>query len=157
MPSRFCTYLGTTDILKLCFVSTMIRQIILRVFHKTFNVSEGFCSAGCWFQLIKMNCFCLIEDINANFFEDRFIFDFDEYYSKMLKEFTQNMSLFSICLHFLLCICSCDKKSYYCHLCSRVHETFFRTECFYKNVCVSLWNIFIIEFKSQNKFRCVSN
>ena len=63
----------------------MIRQSILRVFHKVFNVSEGFCSSGHWFQLIKMNCLCLIEDINANFFEDRFIFDFDEYYSKMLK------------------------------------------------------------------------
>ena len=83
MASRFC--LGTTDILKLCFVSKMIRQSILRVFHKVFNVSEYFCSSGHWFQLIKMNCLCLIEDINANFFEDRFIFDFDEYYSKMLK------------------------------------------------------------------------
>ena len=85
IASRFCTYLGTTDILKLCFVSKMIRQSILRVFHKVFNVSVGFCSSGHWFQLIKMNCLCLIEDINANFFEDRFIFDFDEYYSKMLK------------------------------------------------------------------------
>ena len=144
MPSRFCTYFGTTDILKLCFVSKMIRQIILRVFHKTLNISEGFSSAGCWFQLIKMNCLCLIEDINANFFEDRFIFDSDEYYSKMLKEFTQSMSLFSICLHFLRCTRSCDIKSYYCCLCSRVRNFFFRTEFFYRNVCVSLWNIFII-------------
>ena len=78
MPSRFCTYLGPTDILKLCFVCKMIRQIILRIFNKSFNVSEGFCSTGRWFQLIRINCLSLIEDINSIFFEDRFIFYFDE-------------------------------------------------------------------------------
>ena len=44
-------------------------------------------------QLIKRNCFALIEEIYSSFFEDRFIFDFDENYSKLLSEFS-HMSLF---------------------------------------------------------------
>ena len=35
------------------------------------------------------------------------------------------MSLFLICLHFLRCTRSCDKKSNYCKVCSRVCENFF--------------------------------
>ena len=35
------------------------------------------------------------------------------------------MSLFSICLHFLRCTRSSDKKSNYCRGCSRVREKFF--------------------------------
>ena len=40
------------------------------------------------------------------------------------------MSLFSICLHFLRCVRSCDKKPNYCRLCSRVCENF-------------LWNVML--------------
>ena len=39
------------------------------------------------------------------------------------------MSLFSICLHFLRCTRSCDKKSNYCRGCSRVREKNFFFEC----------------------------
>ena len=35
------------------------------------------------------------------------------------------MSLFSVCLHFLRCRRSCDKKSGYCKMCSRVRENTF--------------------------------
>ena len=38
------------------------------------------------------------------------------------------MSLFSICLHFLRCVRSCEKKPNYCRLCSRVCEKCFM-EC----------------------------
>ena len=36
------------------------------------------------------------------------------------------MSLFSVCLHFLRCKRSCEKKSGYCKVCSRVSKN-----CFY--------------------------
>ena len=124
MPSKFLGYLSTRDVLNLCFISRVIRKIVLKVFNKIFCVSEGFCSSGQWFKLIKRNCFALIEEIYSSFFEDRFIFDFDENYSKLLSEFS-HMSLFSICLHFLRCTRSCDKKSYYCCLCYRVRENLF--------------------------------
>ena len=76
MLSKFLGYLNTRDILNLCFISRLIRKIILKVFNKIFRVSEGFCSSGQWFKLIKRNCFALIEEIYSNFFEDRFIFYF---------------------------------------------------------------------------------
>ena len=57
------------------------------------------------------------------------IFDTFEYgiYSKLLFEF-RHLPLFSICLHFLRCVRSCDKQKGYCHVCSRVRENFFM-EC----------------------------
>ena len=74
-------------------------------------------------QLIEKNCFALIEGIYSNFFENRFVFYFDENYFELLIEF-RHMSLFSICLHFLRCVRSCDKKPNYCWLCSRVRKIF---------------------------------
>ena len=56
---------------KICITNNKVN--ILRVFNKIFNVSEGSCSTGCWFQLIRINCLFLTEDINSNFFEDGFI------------------------------------------------------------------------------------
>ena len=70
----------------------------------------------------------MIENIhNQSFFDEKFFnynFDFGENYFKLLKEFKQ-MSLFSIYLHFLRCTRSCDKKSNYCTVSSRVREKFF--------------------------------
>ena len=75
-------------------------------------------------QLNEKNCFALIAGIYSNFFENRFVFYFDENYFELVIEF-RHMSLFSICLHFLRCVRSCDKKPNYCRLCSRVCENFF--------------------------------
>ena len=86
-------------------------------------------------QLIKRNRFALIEEIYSSFFEDRFIFDFDENYSKLLLEFS-HMFLFSIRLHSLRFTRSCDIKSYYCHLCSRVGENLFFERNAFSKLCV---------------------
>ena len=115
----------------------------MKVFNKNFWVSEGFCSSGQWFKLIKRNCFALIEEIYSSFFEDRFIFDFDENYSKLLAEFS-HMSLFSICLQFLRCAQSFDKKSSDCRLCSRVRESFLNVMLFQNCMCV-LW--FVLRYE----------
>ena len=93
-----------------------------------FFISNGFCLSEQWFNLINKNCFALIEkNHNQSFFDETFFrnnFDFEENHFKLLKEFKQ-MSLFSICLYFLRCTRSCDKKSNYCRACSRVPEIFF--------------------------------
>ena len=46
------------------------------------------------------------------------------------------MSLFSVCLHFLRCTRSCDKKSNFCRVCSRVHDNVFFECNAFSNLCV---------------------
>ena len=84
------------------------------------------------------------------------LIDFDENYFELLIEL-RHMSLFSICLHFLRCVSSCDKKPNYCKLCSSVCENFFvesnaflcltvcayGTYMFLENVCTIDLNVFL--------------
>ena len=63
------------------------------------------------------------------YFDENFLnyFDFDENYSGLLKEFW-HLSLFSVFLHFLRCIKSCENMwniPVYCKLCSRVPDHIF--------------------------------
>ena len=51
-------------------------------------------------------------------------FHFEEIYDKLVKKF-RHMSLFSVCLRFLRCQRSCEKKFGYCKMCSRVKENTF--------------------------------
>ena len=59
----------------------------------------------------------MIQAINNELFESK-AFDFEENYDKLIKRFRQ-MSLFSVCLHFLRCRGSSEKKHGYCKICSR--------------------------------------
>ena len=52
------------------------------------------------------------------------VFDFEENYDNLIKKFC-HMSLFSVCLHFLRCRRSCEKKYGYCKICSRVRDNTF--------------------------------
>ena len=69
------------------------------------------------------------------YFDENFLnyFDFDENYSGLLKEFW-HLSLFSVFLHFLRCIKSCENMwniPVYCKLCSRVPDhTFVPCNCY---------------------------
>ena len=78
--------------------------------------------------MIQKNLFNLIQDIhNDTFFNETFYtynFDFEQNYEKLLKKF-RHMSLFSVCLHFLRCRRSCDRKINCCKICSRVHDNDF--------------------------------
>ena len=56
---------------------------------------------------------------------DEITFDFEKNYEQLIKRF-RHMSLFSVCLHFLRCRRSCEKKAGYYKFCSRVREN-----CFY--------------------------
>ena len=120
-------------------MSKCIKHFVLRNFNHSFCISIGFCSVKHWTDLIKKSCFSLTDDIhNLSFFDDTFFgynFDFEENYFKLKKEF-RHMSLFSICLHFLRCTRSCDKKSNYCRVCSRVRENFFLECNAFSNLCV---------------------
>ena len=92
-------------------------------------------------MLIQKFCFYLIEDLLCQqYFDQNFFnyhFDFDENYSGLLKEF-RHLSLFSICLHFLRCIKSCDMWNIpYCKLCSRVSDYTFAPCNSYDNLLIT--------------------
>ena len=127
LSTIFLTYLKTQDLITLCYASKCIRNLILKIFGRIFSISTGFCSTEQWLNLIKKNCFALIDDVHSQSFSDEtffnYSFDFEENCFKLIREF-RHMSLFSICLHFLRCRRSCDRKSNYCRVCSRVHENF---------------------------------
>ena len=91
--------------------------------------------------VIQKVCFYLIEYLlcqqhfDQNFFN--YHFDFDENYSGLLKEF-RHLSLFSICLHFLRCIKSCDMWNIsYCKLCSSVSDYTFAPCNFCGNLLIT--------------------
>ena len=92
--------------------------------YKHNNISTGFCAIKCWTNRIEENVFGLTQSIH-NIHE---AFGFKEIYDKLIKNF-RHMSLFSVCLLFLRCRRSCEKKSGYCKMCWRVRENSF---CDYK-------------------------
>ena len=56
-------------------------------------------------------------------------------YFKLIREF-RHMSLFLICLHFLRCTRSCDRKSNYCRVCTRVRDKIFFECNAFSSLCV---------------------
>ena len=74
---------------------------------------------------MERNVFELIQAINNEMFEIK-SFDLEENYDNLIKRF-RHMSLFSVCLPFLRCRSSCEKKHGYCKVCSKV-----RQNCFYR-------------------------
>ena len=105
-------------------MSKYFRKLVLKKFAKIYDISTGFCSVKYWTSKIERNVFELIQAIHNETF-DTVSFDFEENYDKLIKRF-RHMSLFSVCLHFLRCRRSCEKKYGYCKVCSRVREN-----CFY--------------------------
>ena len=134
LPMNFLMYLNANDLITLCYVSKFWRYIILTKFATIYRISTGFCSVEHWSNLIEKNCFSLIESIhNDSFFDETFFnyhFDFEEYYFKLMERY-RHLPLFSVCLHFLRCVRSCDIKSNYCRSCSRVcGKTFYECNAF---------------------------
>ena len=100
-------------------MSKYFRKLVLKKFFKYYNLSTGFCSVKYWTNKIEKNVFDLIQAIH-----DEIIFDIEENYEQLIKRFC-HMSLFSVCLHFLRCRRSCEKKAGDCKFCSRVREKIF--------------------------------
>ena len=125
---KILMYLDTNDLITLCYVSKYLRKLVLKKFSKVHDISTGFCSVQNWANAIQKKLFNLIQDIhNDTFFNEMFYtynFDFEQNYEKLLKKF-RHMSLFSVCLDFLRCRRSCDRKGNYCKICSRVRDNDF--------------------------------
>ena len=138
MPDLLISYLYVKDIITLCHVSKPYRKFILKKFRQTY-ISTGFCSLEQWFLIIKRSCFALIDDIfNQSFFDEVFFnyhFDFEENFFQLKKKY-RNLLLFFICLHFLSCVRSCDKRSHYCKICSRFRDYHFVETNAYGNLMV---------------------
>ena len=117
---KLLSYFNTNDLIILCYLSKYFRKLALKKFFKYYNLSTGFCSVKYWTNKIEKNVFDLIQAIH-----DEIIFDFEKNYAQLIKRF-RHMSLFSVCLHFLRCRRSCEKKAGYYKFCSRVREN-----CFY--------------------------
>ena len=105
-----------------------MRNLVLANFNQIFDLATGFCITEYWNDLIQKHCFDFIEHIhNKTYLDERFFdynFDFGQNYFKLLKYF-RHFSLFSICLHFLRCIRSCNKKSNCCRLNQRFYQIIF--------------------------------
>ena len=123
----------TEDIINLCFVSKFYRNLILEVFNRVYFISTGFCLTLQWFKFLEKSCFALVDSIQ--------LLDLFEYEKLLKKEFRQ-MSLFSICLHFLRCVRSCDKRKGYCQLCSRVRENLFMQCNAFQNLCLTSYGTY---------------
>ena len=141
---KLLSYLNAEDLITFSYVSTCFRKLVLKKFSRIFEISTGFSSVQNWTYMIQKNVFNLIQDIhNDTFFCETFYtynFDFEENYEKLLKRFSR-MYLFSVCLHFLRCRRSCDRKANYCKICSRVRDNnfydidkFSNVTCFYFRV-----------------------
>ena len=117
---KLLLYLNANDLIILCYVSKYFRKLVLKKFAKIYHINTGFCSVKYWTSKIERNVFELIQAINNKFFESK-AFDFEENYDKLIKRF-RHMSLFSVCLHFLRCRGSCEKKHGYCKICPRVRD-----------------------------------
>ena len=102
------SYINAIDLITLCYASKYFRTLVLKEFYKHYDISTGFCAIKYWTNRIEENVFGLTKSIH-NILE---AFDFEEIYDKLIKKFC-HMSLFSVCLHFLRCRRSCEKKSGY--------------------------------------------
>ena len=118
---KLLSYLNAEDLITFCYVSKYFRKLVLKKSSRIFEINTAFCSVQIWTYMIQKNVFNLIQDVHNNtFFCETFYtynFNFEENYETLLKRF-RHKSLFSVCLHFLRCRGSCEKKPNYCKSCS---------------------------------------
>ena len=107
---KLLSYLNANELIKLCYVSKYFGKLVLKKFAKIYDISTGFCSVKYSTNKIERNVFELIQAINNDLFESK-AFDFEESCDKLIKKFC-HMSLLSVCLHFLRCRRSCEKKTW---------------------------------------------
>ena len=91
-------------------MSKCFRILVLKKFAKFYDLSTGFCSVKYWINKIEKNVFQLVEAVHSELL-DSYAFDFEGNYDKLIKKF-RHMSLFSVCLHFLRCGRSFEKKTW---------------------------------------------
>ena len=117
--------------------------MILKKFKGIYYLSDGFTSDEHWFSILKKSANNLNEIIfNAKYFDSTFFdwyFDYEENFSGLLKQF-RHLSLFSVSLHFLRCVRSCEKVfglPPHCKLCSRVRDFDFVSRDTYEDLMIT--------------------
>ena len=147
MPQKFLNYLPVTVIGNLLFVSLYTRQFILKTFKKfttIHHLSTGFTSEKHWYYIIQKAAHDLMEVVSNEKYCDaiffNYYFDYHNNFPALLKEFKEHLSLFSVIMHMLKCIRSCEKVPgfpTYCKLCSRVQDFTFNCRSSFRNIQVT--------------------
>ena len=144
MPEKFLNYLPVTVITNLLFVSKLSRQVIFKKFKDIFHLSTGFTSEKHWFSIIQKAAYDICEVVmNEKFFDPVFFnyhFDYEDRLLDLVENFKINLSLFSVFMHFLRCIRSCERvhtTPSYCKVCSRVVDFHFNSGTHFRNIHVT--------------------
>ena len=143
MPEKF-NYLPVTVINNLPFVSIYTRQVIFKKFEDVYYLSTGLTSKKHWYSIVQKAAQDLCEvELNEKFFDPVFFnyhFDYKEIFCTLLKKFRIHLSLFSVCMHFLRCIRSCERvpnSPSYSKACSRVRDFHFNCTSSFRNIQVT--------------------
>ena len=81
--------------------------------------------------------------MNEKFFDPVFFkshFDYEDRLLALVQKFKINLSLFSVFMHFLRCIRSCERvpnSPTYCEVCSRVVDFHFNSRTYFRNIPVT--------------------
>ena len=138
MPEEFVNYLPVTVITNLLFVSKLTCQVIFKKFKDIFHLSTGFTSEKHWFSIIEKVAYDMCEIVmNEKFFDPVFFnyhFDYENRLLALVEKFKIIFFFFSVFLHFLRCIRSCERvpnSPTYCKVCSRVVDFHFNSRALF--------------------------
>ena len=144
MPEKFLNYLPVTVFNNLLFVSMYTRQVIFKKFEDIYYLSTGFTSEKHWYSIVQKTAQDLCKVVlNEKFYDPVFFkyhFDYEDRVCALLEKFKTHLSLFSVCMHFLRCIRSCERvpnSPSYCKVCSRVQEFHFNCRSSFGNIQVT--------------------
>ena len=107
-------------------------------------MSTGFTSEKRWYTIIEKAAYDICEAVlNEKFFDLVFFnyhFDYEDRVCALPEKFKIHLSLFSVCMHFLRCIRSCERvpnSPSYCKVCSRVVDFHFNCRSSFRNIHVT--------------------
>ena len=148
---EFFNYLPVSVINNLLFVCRFTRAKTLKLFNFVFDLTTGFTSEKHWnFILSKIaldicNSIMTLSSFYIHWFSVNF--NFHEIYCRLQLTLKSNLSLFSVLLHFLRCVSSCDrvqKYPSYCSLCSRIENYWQTFESFYEGIKIEKNNSILL-------------
>ena len=151
----FFNYLSATAITNLLYVCRFTRNKTLTKFDFVYFLAAGFTSEKHWNSILNKVIYGIVNAISTLTTFDIKWFNFNVDYNQTLNglklTLKPKLTLFSILIHFLKYVRSCDTvKEYpsYCPFCSRV-ETFWQAfEGFYSNLKFSKDNESLLGFDS---------
>ena len=125
-------------------------------FKTIYLLSTGFTSEKHWYSILEKAAHDLIEVVSNEKFCDAIFFNyyFDHYnnFRALLKEFKGHLSLFSVIMHMLICVRSCEKITVsptYCKLGSRVQDFTFNCKSSFQNIQVTSYGSILLGLDSS--------